>query len=80
MTSPAEDCWRLSKDCGQWAVESRDGAARLAFRQMAAAWARLAFNEEFYEHMTLATTDKTPDLSWRHIRLSLRSRISFPKR
>jgi len=46
MTSSAEDCWRLSKDCGQWAVDSRDGAARLAFRQMATAWARLAFNEE----------------------------------
>jgi len=28
-------------------VESRDGAARIAFRQMATAWARLAFNEEF---------------------------------
>ena len=28
-------------------MESRDGAARIAFRQMATAWARLAFNEEF---------------------------------
>ena len=25
------------EDCGQWAVESRDSAARLAFRQMATA-------------------------------------------
>jgi hypothetical protein len=47
METSAEACWRLSKACGQWAVESRDSAARIAFRQMATAWARLAFNEEF---------------------------------
>src|SRR4029078_10132322 len=47
METSAEACWRLSKACGQWAVESRDGAARLAFRQMATEWARLGFNEEF---------------------------------
>ncbi len=47
METSAEACWRLSKACGQWAVESHDGAARIAFRQMATAWARLAFNEEF---------------------------------
>src|SRR4029077_7166362 len=47
METSAEACWRLSKACGQWAVESRDSATRLAFRQMAAEWARLAFNEEF---------------------------------
>jgi hypothetical protein len=47
MTSSAEECWRLSRDCGQWAAETRDGAARSAFRQMATAWGRLAFNEEF---------------------------------
>ena len=47
MTVKTEACWRLSKACGQWAVESRDSAARLAFRQIATAWARLAFNEEF---------------------------------
>jgi hypothetical protein len=47
MTSSAEDCWRLSRDCGRWAAETRDGAARLAFRQMATAWGRLAFSEEF---------------------------------
>ena len=116
----------------QWAVESRDGAARLAFRQMATAWARLAFNEEFtspaadehshpltseiseipveyaasspavppptviekgtaasnpgaeeagnYEHTTRTSTDKTLDLSCKHIRLSLRSPTSFLKR
>ena len=133
MTSSAKDCWRLSGDCSRWAVESRDSAARSAFRQMATAWARLAFSEEFtspaadehidppssessepipaenaapspvvppptvnekgaaasnpaaedagnYEHMTRASTDKTPDLSRQHKRLSLRSRISFPKR
>ena len=47
MTSSAEDCWRLSGDCSRWAMESGDSAARLAFRQMATAWARLAFSEEF---------------------------------
>jgi len=47
METSAEACWRLSKACGQWAVESRDSAARIAFRQMATEWARLAFNEEF---------------------------------
>ena len=47
METSAETCWRLSKACGQWAVESRDSAARIAFRHMATAWARLAFNEEF---------------------------------
>ncbi len=47
METSAEACWRLSKACGQWAVESRDSAARIAFREMATAWARLAFNEEF---------------------------------
>ena len=47
MESSAEACWRLSKACGQWAVESRDSAARTAFRQMATEWARLAFTEEF---------------------------------
>ena len=41
METSAEACWRLSKACGQWAVESRDSAARIAFRQMATAWARL---------------------------------------
>ena len=38
METSAEACWRLSKACGQWAVESRDSAARIAFRQMATAW------------------------------------------
>jgi hypothetical protein len=47
MTSSAEDCWRLSNECGRWAAECRDGAARKAFRQMATAWSRLAFSEEF---------------------------------
>ena len=45
MTSSAEDCWRLSGDCSRWAVESRDAGS--AFRQMATAWAQLAFSEEF---------------------------------
>jgi hypothetical protein len=47
MPSPAEDCWRLSADCTHWAAESRDNAARLAFRQMATAWAGLAFSQDF---------------------------------
>jgi hypothetical protein len=47
MTSSAEDCWRLSAECGRWAAECRDSAARVAFRQMALAWSRLAFGEEF---------------------------------
>jgi hypothetical protein len=33
-----------------------------------------------YEHTARPSTDKTPHLSWKHIRLSLRSPISFPKR
>jgi hypothetical protein len=47
MPSAADDCWRLSADCGRWATESRDNAARLAFRQMATAWAGLAFSQDF---------------------------------
>jgi hypothetical protein len=37
----------LSADCSRWAKESRDNAARLAFRQMATAWAGLAFSQDF---------------------------------
>jgi hypothetical protein len=33
-----------------------------------------------YDHTPRASPDKTPDLSWKHKRLSLRSSISFPKR
>ena len=47
MPSVADDCWRLSADCSHWAEESRDNAARLAFRQMATAWAGLAFSQDF---------------------------------
>ena len=47
MPSAADDCWRLSTDCSHWAEESRDNAARLAFRQMATAWAGLAFSQDF---------------------------------
>jgi hypothetical protein len=47
MPSPADDCWRLSADCSHWAAESRDAAARRAFRQMATAWAGLAFSQDF---------------------------------
>jgi hypothetical protein len=47
IPSPADDCWRLSADCSHWAAESRDNAARLAFRQMALAWAGLAFTQDF---------------------------------
>jgi hypothetical protein len=47
MSSAADDCWRMSADCSHWAAESRDDAARRAFRQMAIAWAGLAFSEDF---------------------------------
>jgi len=47
METSAEACWKLSKACGQWAAESRDTGARIAFREMARGWARLAFGEEF---------------------------------
>ena len=47
MPSAADDCWRLSTDCSHWAEESRDNAARLAFRQMATACAGLAFSQDF---------------------------------
>jgi hypothetical protein len=47
MPSAADDCWRISADCSHWAEESRDNAARLAFRQMATAWAGLAFSQDF---------------------------------
>jgi hypothetical protein len=47
MPSVADDCWRLSADCSHWADQSRDNAARLAFRQMAIAWAAFAFSQDF---------------------------------
>jgi hypothetical protein len=47
MPSAADDCWRLSGDCSRWAEGNRDNAARLAFRQMATAWAKLAFSQDF---------------------------------
>jgi hypothetical protein len=47
MPSAADNCWRLSADCSHWAKESRDNDARLAFRQMAMAWAGLAFSQDF---------------------------------
>jgi hypothetical protein len=37
----------VASGCGQWATESRDNTVRLAFRQMAMGWARVAFSEEF---------------------------------
>jgi hypothetical protein len=47
MASSADDCWRLSGDCGRWAAESSDDATREAFRQMAKVWAQLAFSLNF---------------------------------
>ena len=47
MQSPADECWRIAAECGHWAEESRDEATRLAFRQMAKAWAELAFSQDF---------------------------------
>ena len=56
MPSAADDCWRLSADCSHWAEESRDNAARLAFRQMATAWAGLAYSQAF----VLPTDEQDP--------------------
>ena len=47
MQSSADDCWRMAAECGHWAEESHDEATRLAFRQMAKAWAQLAFGQDF---------------------------------
>jgi hypothetical protein len=46
-SSAADDCWRLSGECGRWAAESRDNATRDAFRQMGKVWAQLAFSLNF---------------------------------
>ena len=47
MKTVADDCWQIAAQCERWAEESQDDATRLAFRQMAKAWAKLAFGEEF---------------------------------
>jgi hypothetical protein len=47
MQSSADECWKIAAECGHWAEESRDEATRLAFRQMAKAWAELAFSLDF---------------------------------
>ena len=47
MQSSADDCWKIAAECGHWAEESRDEATRLAFRQMAKAWAQLAYGQDF---------------------------------
>jgi hypothetical protein len=47
MQSSADECWKIAAECGHWAEESRDEATRLAFRQMAKAWAELAFSQDF---------------------------------
>jgi hypothetical protein len=47
MQSSADECWRIAAECGHWAEESHDEAIRLAFRQMAKAWAQLAFSQDF---------------------------------
>ena len=47
MKTVADDCWQMAVQCEHWAEESQDDATRLAFRQMAKAWAKLAFSEEF---------------------------------
>jgi hypothetical protein len=63
MPSAADDCWRLSADCSHWAEESRDKATRLAFRQMATAWAGLAFSQDFilptYEPVDLTGSESS---------------------
>jgi hypothetical protein len=47
MKTVADECWRIAAECEHWAEESQDDATRIAFRQMAKAWAKLAFGEEF---------------------------------
>jgi hypothetical protein len=47
MSSSGDECWKMAAECGHWAEESQDSATRLAFRQMAKAWAQLAFSEDF---------------------------------
>jgi hypothetical protein len=47
MQSSADECWKIAAECGNWAEESRDEATRIAFRQMAKAWAELAFSLDF---------------------------------
>jgi hypothetical protein len=37
----------MAAECGHWAEESHDEATRQAFRQMAKAWAQLAFSQDF---------------------------------
>jgi hypothetical protein len=37
----------MAAECGHWAEESQDDATRQAFRQMAKAWAQLAFSQDF---------------------------------
>jgi hypothetical protein len=47
MSSSGDECWKMAAECGHWAEESQDDATRQAFRQMAKAWAQLAFSEDF---------------------------------
>ena len=47
MKTVADDCWQIAAKCEHWAEESQDDATRLAFRQMAKAWAELAFSQDF---------------------------------
>jgi hypothetical protein len=37
----------MAAECEHWAEESHDEATRLAFRQMAKAWAQLAYDQDF---------------------------------
>jgi hypothetical protein len=47
MATSDDDCWRLAGECGRWADEAEDKPTRDAFRQMAKAWAQLAFGRHF---------------------------------
>jgi hypothetical protein len=47
MSSSGDECWKMAAECGHWAEESQDDATRQAFRQMAKAWAQLAFSQDF---------------------------------
>lgn len=57
MATSDDDCWKLAGECGRWAEEAEDKATRDAFRQMATAWAQLAFGCHFRMPTEKATGD-----------------------
>jgi hypothetical protein len=69
MKTVADDCWQIAAKCEHWAEESQDDATRLAFRQMAKTWAKLAFGEEFG-----ALEGSTPNAKKRNSKVTLMPR------